>query len=486
MSPTYALSSWFFARALGLIYVVAFVSLAVQAKGLWGERGILPIGGLFKAVEKETSVERYVHFPSLFWFDSSDKVIVGAAWVGAVAALLAVFGFAQGWMFLFCFLIYLSFVTAGQEFMGFQWDALLCEVGFLALFAVSWNFSWQLTTVTEPHPWLRYVFYLVLFKLMFLSGVVKLLSGDQSWRDMTAMTYHYWTQPLPNPLSPFMHALPNWFHKIETAMTFVIELALPFLIFWPRARAWAAVGFAALSVLILLTGNYTFFNWLTLALCIWLLNDDFWEVLARFLPFHIHTQAPPNYLPWLEMGLLGALTILSVIFSTRWLFPDSWNYTLSPLLRYAQTFHISNSYGLFANMTKDRPEIIIEGSDDGVQWKEYEFRFKPGGLYRRSPQVAPHQPRLDWQMWFAALGRFEQNRWLQSLFLRVFENQPEVMQFFVWNPFENRAPRFLRARLYQYEFESPEEILENGKWWKRELINEYSPTFKNPLMNSSN
>lgn len=476
MTPSYALSSWFFARALGAVYLVAFLSLAVQTKGLWGSQGVLPIGSYLEAVAEQTDASRYWQLPSLFWLGSSDRVLLGAAVLGAVAGTLAMLGFAQGWMFALCFLLYLAFTSAGQEFMSFQWDALLLEVGFLVLFAVPW--TWSLSTaIQEPHWMLRYLFYLVLFKLMFLSGVVKLLSGDPSWRNLTALSYHYWTQPLPNPLSPFMHAMPLWFHRVTTGLTFVFELGCPFLMFWPRGRWIAAVGFTMLSLSILMTGNFTFFNWLTIFLCFWLIPDHWWSVIAQHLPWSFETLSPVTTLPIWQTALFAVLLLLSLIWSTRWFYPEGLQTRIYPLLRFAQTFHISNSYGLFANMTKTRPEIVIEGSLDGVEWREYEFKYKPGNEYRRPPIVAPHQPRLDWQMWFAALGSFDRSPWLQNLFVRLFQNSANVLGFFTSNPFPETPPRFLRAKLYSYEFTSPSEIFHEGRWWKRTLLGNYSPTF---------
>lgn len=491
MGSGYALSSWVFTRALCLVYIIAFLSLASQARGLWGSRGVLPVSGFLNAVEAETGPSRYFQIPSLFWLNSSDAALTAAAVFGVIAACLALFGVAQGWMLLLCYALYLSFMTAGQEFLSFQWDSLLLEVGFLSLLVVPWGFGWQLMQVSDPHWAVRGLFYLVLFKLMFLSGVVKLLSGDTSWRDMSALSFHYWTQPLPNPVSPFMHALPMWFHKLSTVGTFAIELVLPFFIFWPRARVYAAVGFLGLSLFIFVTGNYTFFNLLTAAICFWLVPDSWWSVVFEKLgwPFEITRGAAAADAPvaaWHELGTLNpalaavcaVLALLSFYWCTRFVWPETLERALFPVLRYAQTFHISNSYGLFATMTKSRPEIVIEGSDDGTEWKEYEFRYKPGPLTRPPPIIEPFQPRLDWQMWFAALGSYRQNPWLQNVLARLFEGSPEVLAFFSLNPFPVEPPRFLRARLYVYEFTTPGEILKQGAWWKRTLQGEFSPTYQ--------
>jgi hypothetical protein len=481
MPVSYALSAWFFLRALGLVYLVAFVSLAWQARGLWGSRGVLPVSGYLQAVESAVGggAERFLQLPSLFWWQSSDAAIVGWSALGIVAALAVVFGVAQGWMLLLCYLIYLSYVSAGQEFMSFQWDALLLEVGFLALFAASWSFSFTLRQTVEPHWTVRWLFYLVLFKLMFLSGVVKLTSGDPAWRDMTALSYHYWTQPLPNPLSPFMHALPMWMHRMSTVQTFLVELIFPFLIFPPLTRLWAAAGFFLLSVFIFTTGNYTFFNLLTLALCFWLVPDAVWQRLVDFLGLPLTSVPPPPSWPHpAHLVIYAALGLFSLFWSTRWFLPDAVDDIVRPVIRPLQAFHISNSYGLFATMTKTRPEIVIEGSRDGSAWKEYVFRFKPGDLSRPPPIIEPLQPRLDWQMWFAALGTFRQNPFVQNLMVRLFEGSPDVAGFFSTNPFPDEPPKFLRARLYAYEFTTPNEIFSDGLWWKRTLMGEYSPTFQ--------
>ncbi len=482
MAQSYALSAWFFTRALAAAYFVAFLSVAVQVQGLWGSKGVLPIKGYLQAVEKQVGATGAWHVPSVFWLDSTDGSLQTAAWVGAAAALIAFAGFAQGWMLFACLVLYLSFVTAGQDFMSFQWDALLVEVGFIALFAASWKFKFEFFTAVDPHWSVRYMFYIVLFKLMFLSGVVKLLSGDETWRDLSALSYHYWTQPLPNPLSPFMHWLPLFVHQASTAMTFVVELAVPFLMFWPRARVWAAGAFIGLSLLIFFTGNYTFFNLLTIALAFWLIPDSAWERAASLFPWEFQIVPSPIFAQPGTMTVMGALAVVSVIWCTRWLYNDNMMTAVSPVLSFVQRFHISNSYGLFANMTTDRPEIILEGSMDAQNWREYEFKYKAGRLDRVPPIVAPHQPRLDWQMWFAALSNFRQTYWFQNLMVRIFEGSPTVLDLMGENPFPEGPPRFLRARLYQYSFAEPADIIYDGDWWERKLTGEYSPIIENPFL----
>ncbi|HMN67003.1 MAG TPA: lipase maturation factor family protein [Bdellovibrionales bacterium] len=445
---------------------------------MFSSHGVAPIRDYMAAVERGTDESRYWQVPSLFWLDQSNEFLMTVAVTGAVAAAAVVFGFAQGWMLLVCFLFYLSFVSAGQPFMAFQWDSLLLEVGFVALFAVSWNWDFGLRFAAEPHWSVRWMFLLVLFKLMFLSGVVKIMSGDESWRDFSALSFHYWTQPLPNPASLFMHAMPLWTHRVATFLTFAIELILPFLMFWPRARVGVAFGFIGLSVLILLTGNYTFFNFLTIALCVWLIPDSWWERV--WMPLDLEISGAPLFVSPVTVAVMSVLALLTFVWCTRWIYPESVLTKLWPTLRTAQALHISSSYGLFAVMTKTRSEIVIEGSMDGREWKEYEFKYKPGGLYRTPPVVAPHQPRLDWQMWFAALGSFPGNPWIGNLMLRIFESRAEVLSFFAWNPFPDTAPKYLRARMYDYQMTRPGQLFDSGQWWTRQPLGNYTPIFENP------
>lgn len=477
MEQSYAISAWFFTRALSLVYLIAFASLFVQAKGLWGKEGVMPIEAFHKAVEKVTDHNRYWEMPSVFWLSASDSFITAACLTGAAAALLALVGCAQGWSLLLCFVLYLSFCSSGQEFMTFQWDTLLLEVGFVVLFAVPWNFDFTLLRAVEPHWIVRAMFYILLFKLMFLSGAVKLLSGDESWRDLTALSYHYWTQPLPNPLSPFMHALPLWFHRGETILTFAIELGAPFFIFWPRARIWAAAAFISLSLMIFLTGNYTFFNLLTIALCFWLIPDGFWERILPLTMPTVHAQIFPH--PFTATVMVG-LALLSLFWCTRFWLPGRVINIVQPILQVTQAFHISNPYGLFATMTKSRSEIVLEGSADGKEWKEYQFRYKPGDVSRPPPIVAPHQPRLDWQMWFAALGSERTNPWVHMLIQRMLEGSPAVLNFFSENPFASAPPKYIRAKLYAYDFNDPGDILSGGNWWVRRPLGDYTGTMAIP------
>jgi hypothetical protein len=337
--------------------------------------------------------------------------------------------------------LWVSICSVGQDFLSFQWDLLLVEAGFLAMFA-----SDALLIV-----WL---FRLLIFRLMFMSGVVKLASGDATWRNLTALQYHYETQPLPTPLAWLMHQLPGALQRGSTAMVFIVEFAVPFLFFAPRrlrvAGAWVTIG---LQVLILLTGNYAYFNWLTIALCLWL----FIEPSSRRIA-------------WPAAALAAGIGVLSLM---TWL--EVFGVPLpSGALRLADRLgplRVVNSYGLFANMTTTRPEIVLEGSSDGENWQAYEFRFKPGAMRRAPPIVAPHQPRLDWQMWFAALGSVQQNPWFVRFVEKLLRGEPAVTSLLAYNPFLKSPPKYVRARLYQYHFTR---FGEPG-WWRREESGLYLP-----------
>lgn len=333
---------------------------------------------------------------------------------------------------------------------------------------------------------------------MFLSGVVKLTSGDETWRNLTALTYHYETQPLSNWIAWYAHQLPLWAQKASCALMFVIELGAPFLVFMPRRlRMGGAAALALLQVFILVTGNYTFFNWLTLALCL-LLLDDF--TLTKLLPrklavFYGQPPTPAATPPggwqrwrWVAIAPL-AVVIVSISVVQLWRpfgLPPSWMSPVTKVYQWLSPFRSINSYGLFAVMTKERPEIIVEGSNDGQEWKAYEFPHKPGDLQRRPSFVAPHQPRLDWQLWFAALGNVRQNPWFVNFCVRLLQGSPEVLALLEKNPFAGQPPKYIRARLYDYQFTSLEERRRTGAWWKRELKGEYLPSISLEMLRPAN
>jgi hypothetical protein len=429
-----------FLRVLGLVYFVAFVSFGIQAQGLIGRRGILPFGEYLKAAHQGLGAAAYWNVPTLLWLYPTDTALKALWLTGCLWALIAVFGRWQRAAMAVCLVLWLSLCSVGQDFYSFQWDILLSEVGFLAIFAAEvrvriWLFRW------------------LLFRLMFFSGAVKLGSGDAAWRDFTALTYHYYTQPLPTPLAWYMQQLPAWFQKASAGFLFAVELLVPFLFFAPKrfrhVAAWLTI---MLQILILLTGNYTFFNFLTIALCMWL-----------FIEPDENYRASKG----VTIGLAAVIVVLSGLTCLQ-LFSISVGNTI---LRAADPLRIVNSYGLFAIMTTAREEIEVQGSNDGVTWKAYEFPYKPGNPYRRPPIVAPYQPRLDWQMWFAALGSYRENQWFVDFMLRLLQGEPSVLHLLSYNPFPKAPPKYVRAITYSYTFTHFGE----RAWWNRVETGTYLP-----------
>ncbi len=474
--PTYAAARELFLRALGAIYLVAFVSFWVQAEGLVGSRGILPVADFLEAARAHFGGSAPGSLPTLFWLDASDATLHLLCAAGVVLSLCLLAGFAPVISLIGLFLAYLSLTVGGQAFLSFQWDILLIETGFCAIFLAPAGW-WLSRARTRPVSRAGlFLLKLLLFKLMFMSGAVKLTSGDPSWAGLSALNYHYETQPLPTVLGWWMAQGPGWLKAGTTFFILFAELAVPFLIWAPRRlRLIAASLLAGLQLGIMLTGNFAFFNLLALALGLLLLDDT---ILGRRRP---QAGPPPDGfgLWWRRAGALVLLLTLPfhlvlIVSSVR---PTlEWPRPVTRAYAVLAPFHIVNGYGLFRVMTRTRPEIVIEGSADGIDWKPYEFRWKPGPLDGAPRWVAPHQPRLDWQMWFAALGRYDMNPWFLRLLERLFENEPSVTGLLAKNPFPGEPPRYLRARLFRYHFTDPATRRETGAWWRAHELGEYIPT----------
>jgi lipase maturation factor 1 len=490
--PDYFLTRWIFLRALGAIYLVAFISLWTQISGLIGHDGILPAGQFMSAVKQQCDaqgigVERFHLLPTLCWFNSSDYFLNFQCAAGTFFALLLIIGIAPAPCLALLWLLYLSLATVGQDFLGFQWDNLLLETGFLAIFLAPLQLLRPLSHESPPSRIVFWLLRLLLFKLIFSSGCVKLLSADPNWRNLTALTFHYQTQPLPTWIGWYANQLPLWFQKFSCATMFAIELGAPLLIFAPRRiRFSGCAAMVGLQTLILLTGNYTFFNFLTLALCLFLLDDFALQQIApsgvrRLLSFKLQSSTFNLHRCWPKAVTIPlAVVVIAVslfqvasMFGTR---SDLW-FPAAFLNAEIAPFRTVNNYGLFAVMTTTRNEIIIEGSDDGTNWLPFEFKYKPGDVNRRPGFIEPFQSRLDWQMWFAALGDYRQNPWLVNVCARLLQGSSEVLALLAKNPFPSRPPRFLRAELYEYHFTNLHEYHASGAWWKRERVGEYLPAF---------
>ena len=466
-----------FLRILGLIVVCAFASLWVQVDGLIGSKGIAPAQELLQIALARLGPEAYWRVPTLLWIDCSDATLHFLCALGVVLGLcLALAAPRPAVLLALVWGLYLSLASVGNIFLGYQWDTLLLETCFFSVgFAASKRPASGVAVLL-----LRWL----LFRLLFLSGMVKLLSGDESWRDLSALTYHYWTQPLPTWTSAYANDLPLSVHHLTCGATLAIELVAPFGVFGPRrARQVSCAAIVLLQLAIALTGNYGFFNLLTLALCIPLLDDRSLRSvtpprLRRWLPARVPAAvaapAPSARVAAIvAAGFFFAVTACAGLerLDAAALVPSAMGELLS-VLSPLRTF---NSYGLFAIMTKERPEILLEGSADGVTWRPYEFRWKPGPPDHRPRFTTPHMPRLDWQMWFAALESCAQEAWLHALFVRLLEGDASVDALLATNPFPEAPPRYLRSTLWWYQFSTPADR-HRGVWWTRERIGPYCPT----------
>jgi lipase maturation factor 1 len=478
-SESYLLSSWIFLRLLGLIYLAAFVSLAVQVNGLIGSRGILPARD-FLLSKRAWGRRRFLQIPTLCWWNADDRFLQFLCWGGAGLAMLLAVNVAPLPVIVLLWVFYLSLFNVSRLFLGYQWDILLLETGFLAIFLAPFELVPASPPATAPSPIILWLLWWLLFRLMFSSGFVKFRSGDRAWRTFTALTFHYETQPLPPWTAWYMHRLPAWFHKLSVAVMFLIELLAPFLIFVPSPFSYAAgAAFVFFMVLIMATGNYCFFNLLAIALSALLFDDAVWlSLFQRFVPTISVGQAalPSSWPLGITIPVAAIILLLSVDIVGRLVHhPPRWPRWMEVALEWLEPFRLVSPYGLFSVMTTERPEIIIEGSNDGLQWQAYEFKWKPGDVKRRPRFVAPHQPRLDWQMWFAALGFYPNNPWLRMMLIRLLRGSEDVIALLERNPFPDQPPKFIRAAIYDYRFTDFARRRATGEWWRRERRGLYSP-----------
>ncbi len=465
----------------------------MQITGLVGSRGILPVGDLLAGAQNTYSADAFHHFPTLSWLNSSDAFLQLLCVAGIVTALLILFGVLTVPALIAAWIFYLSLTVDGQIFLGYQWDTLLLEAGFLAILVAPFQLLPRLSRERQPPRLMLWLLRLLLFRLMFSSGIVKLASRDPNWASLTALTYHYYTQPIPTPLAWYAQQMPLWFQQVSALMVFVIELIVPFLIFapWRRARITSAFCLISLQLLILLTGNYTFFNLLTIALCLLLFDDAF---IRRWLPPFITKRLPtandqplPRFRRLMVIPIAVLIVVLAGLNLVGLFIPLSDSIYAG--MGWFVPFRIVNRYGLFAVMTTQRLEIEVEGSNDGQHWQTYSFRYKAEDVNRPPPWVAPLQPRLDWQMWFAALGSYQANPWFSSFMTRLLEGSPDVLALLETNPFPDAPPRYIRATAYDYHFTTWVDRNASGAWWQRDLSGAYFPVStlgnKHPTMLTS-
>ncbi len=483
------LSCWLFLRGLGLCFLTAFLSLWPQVLGLIGSRGMMPEAPFLKAVTQQAGAERWKLLPTLFYFGASDNALRLLCAAGVLFSLLLCIGVLELWALVLCWACYLSFVSAGRDFLSFQWDSLLLESALCALpLLLSPSLSssvGRLRPALRPvAPAARWLLFLLLLRFMFAAGWAKLRSGDSAWRDLSALDYHFFTQPLPTVFGYYAHQLPAGLKAAATFLMFVIELGVPFLILIPPLRRYAFMPLVGLQLGIAATGNYGFFNLLTIVLCIPLLPDAW---VSRILPQRLLGAAPPSeaggmaklaaLLQAVLFTLLVGLSAVQVllVFVQPIMLPPWLHKAVAKVIRITSPFHMANRYGLFAVMTRERPEIILEGSRDGTTWLAYDFKYKVGALSAPPHWNAPHQPRLDWQMWFAALGSREEYPWFSGLCIRLLQGSPDVLSLLARDPFAGTPPRFLRATLYQYSFTSLAEHRQTGNYFRRQDPQPYMP-----------
>ena len=461
------LVSWMFLRGLAAIYFAAFASMFVQIEGLIGANGILPVQSKLSEISQWLPGNNYLVFPTLFWFDASDLVLTSVCYVGMAAAVMLLLNVANSAALIICYFLYLSIALAGQDFTAFQWDGLLLETGFLAIF-LPWG-----------SKFIVFLYRLLIVRFMLMGGIVKLASGDPSWVDLTALNYHYLTQPLPSPLAYYAYYLPQWFNQICVAGVLAIEIIVPFFVFLTRRfRLVTAWSFIILQCSIILTGNYNFFNLLTILLCLFLFDDrDFeYRMPAKLVTNIRMIKATPGKFANIIAGVWLSLVLLTCA-THIWLFNSQQKLPtlLTSLARYTSTFAVINNYGPFAIMTTERLEIIVQGSNDGVEWKTYKFKYKPVDLDRHLSWNIPHQPRLDWQMWFAALQPPTKSSWFEKFIVRLREGSPQVVSLMGVNPFPNKPPRYVRAQLYLYSYSTYDQRKKMGDIWQRKYLKEYWP-----------
>ena len=488
IQPTFAHSRGLFLRLLAVVYFIAFASLTPQIHALIGAEGLLPAETFFDRAYEIWGLEAYYQLPSLVWLWPNDAFLTLICWFGIVLSIAGIAGVVPILTFAILWICYLSLTVAGQDFLSFQWDVLLLETGLLAIVYSPNQCRLSFATHTEPSKAGRWLIWSLAFKLTFLSGITKLLSGDETWWNLTALSYHFETQPLPTWTSWYAHAIPDWFGGISVGSMFIIELIVPFVIFVPtRYRLVRTIGcglLCLLQILIAFTGNYGFFNILTTVLYLALLDDN---SIASIFP-RIGTRNQPS-IPkptpiWTQVSIgfvavvLGTLSMLTLLREVRRPEPiPEWS---ASVLSWVAPVRSINGYGLFRSMTTERREITIEGSIDGQIWTEYPFRWKPGDLSLSPRFVQPHMPRLDWQMWFAALSPEREAHWLFPLVTRLLESSSPILALLDENPFPEENPRFLRLVMYRYHFTNPDPS-KSENWWRREFLGYLTEPISAPL-----
>ncbi len=469
---SYWLTRFVLLRLLGAVYAVAFLVAAQQLLPLVGSHGLLPVGLFLGRVQQALGSPwaGFLRLPSLFWLGHSDAALLGVSWTGFALACIVVAGYANALLLGALWALYMSIVHVGQDWYGYGWESQLLETGFLAVFLCPW-LDGRPFPRREPPRVVVWLFLWLTFRVMLGAGLIK-LRGDAGWRDLSILAYFFETQPLPNPLSRWFHFLPRHLLQGGVAFNHVAELGGPILALWPHRRVRVAGGL--LMVLfqgtIILGGNLSFLNWLTAVPILACFDDVAWK---RVLPAALVRRAqesadralpsrPHQVTAWVVAGLIACLSIQPAmnLLSAGQIMNTSYD----PL-------DLVNTYGAFGSVGQHRYNIVFEGTDatdpraDDARWQEYPYKGLPTDPKRRPPQVAPYQLRLDWQMWFAAMGSVQEYPWTLHLVWKLLHNDPGTLGLFAANPFPGGPPRYVRAVLYEYRFAPPGNP--DGAWWTR-------------------
>jgi lipase maturation factor 1 len=524
--PGYLLPRWLFLRAIGVIYFSAFYSLAFQIRGLLGPNGLLPVGEYLKLVAQDMHSSRYWFAPTLLWLNSSNTALMALCWIGMIAAVLLLLNIWPRGMLVVCFVLFLSFVTAAQDFSSYQSDGMLLSSGLVCVFFAPRGFRPGWGASEPPSRVSLFLLQLIWFSIYFDSGVAKYFGGDPSWHDFTAMNEYYQNGPLPTWIGWYAQQLPQWFHALTARFTIFVELLLVWVMFLPRYfRIVCFFIVTFLQIGIILTANYAFLNYIVLALGFLLLDDRF---LVKLLPQTWATPVRESLLaakptePIVELKLdtdatsqselpsptapqesltsassnwiAQAQRIGSAVFLwvsgllLAWLLYANVFLILVQVLRGSpfpakpvallEPFRVANQYGLFGRMTWKRYEIEFQGSDDGTNWVVYPFRNKPQNPAQAPRIYAPYQPRFDWNLWFASLGEWRENPWVLRVEESCLTNNRDVVALFAANPFPNHPPKQIRAVLWQYWFTDLATKRATGMWWRREYLGLYAPSLE--------
>jgi lipase maturation factor len=478
MPTSYWLTRFLILRLLGVVYLVAFLILVRQGLPLVGHDGLLPADAYLERLAEHFGSRgaAAVEVPSLFWLGVSDQALLGGAWLGAALAALVVAGFANAVLLLVLWALYISYVNVGQDWYGYGWEIQLLETGFLAVF---------LCPLLDARPFPRrpppgavlWLFRWLIVRIMLGAGLIK-LRGDPCWRDLTCLYYHYETQPLPNPLSRWLHFRPHWFQKAGVLFNHLAEMVAPWGVVWPRVARLVAGGvMLAFQLTLILSGNLSFLNWLTIVPILACFDDG---LLRRVLPRRLVRRAEQAAAAAVPSRAQGVATAALVVVVAGLSIAPIRN-LLSPGQRMNTSFDrlaLVNTYGAFGTVGRVRPEIVFEGTraetpDDESEWRAYEFPCKPGDVFRRPCIVAPYQYRLDWQIWFAAMSTAERYPWTLHLVWKLLHDDRGALGLLANDPFPGEPPRWIRARLYRYEFAPADDP--GGAWWKRTLVREWLP-----------